>query len=806
MTLLAGFGSADALAGDWSNWRGPEQTGVSREAGLPDKWDAASGENVVWRAEIGGRTTPIVQRGRVYLITRAGDGISQQERVVALDEKTGKLQWEYKFNVWHTGIVTDRLGWTNMVGDPETDTVFAHGTQGLLMCFNRDGKVVWQHSLAEEYGRISGYGGRITSPIIDGNLLIISMLNASWGYEATGRTRLVAFDKKTGKVAWWASAGFPPKDTYYSTPVVAVIKGERLVITGGGDGGVHAFKVHTGEKVWSYIFASAAVNCSPVVSGDLVYIGHGENNLMGGLQGKVICLDASQVKDGQPKLVWEVDGIKAKFASPIFADGRLYICNDAGLLYCLDGKDGKQHWRFRYGRNSKGSPVLADGKIYVGEEDGKFHILKPGDTSCTRLHAQEFSGEVINGSPAVANGRVFFMTTEQMFCIGLKEAGKPGVVPAPIKEPAAAPGAAVAHVRVFPADVVLHPGDTTDFTALGYDEHGHPLGMVKVDWSLVGSRLPEGLPPPAPGTPPPPALQGTLSDAAGSTTTKLTVAPAPPPGQFGRVLATVPGTKVVGETRVRVAPKLPYKADFSKIPEGRTPGGWVNTQGKFAVVKLPDGSFALKKLAVNPSPLVARANAYIDTPETTDYTIQADVMGTKVGGDLPDAGVVANRYTLMFFGNNRLLRLVSWDALPRIEKNMPWDFKPGVWFRMKLTIEVLGEKALVRGKVWEADKDEPKEWTLEVEDPVPNKEGAPALYANATGIEPPKPGTEVFFKNVSVMPNKGAAPGEKKDAPKPAEAVRPPKASNPAPVMVPEVIVECYDVPRRVLFPRLRRR
>ncbi len=753
LTLLA-LGNTAAWAGDWSNWRGPEQNGVARETGLPDKWDAATGENVVWHAPVGGRTTPIVQKGHVYFINKVGDGASQQERVMALDEKTGKIAWEYKFNVWLTDIVADRLGWTNMVGDPETDTVFAHGTQGLLMCFNHDGKIVWQHSLGEEFGRISGYGGRIASPIIDGDLLIISMLNASWGYEGSGRTRLVAFDKKTGKVAWWASTGFPPKDTYYSTPVVAVIKGERLVITGGGDGGVHAFRVRTGEKVWSYIFGSAAVNCSPVVFGDLVYIGQGENNLEGGLQGKVVCLDAAQVANGKPKLVWEKDGIKAKFASPIFSEGRLYICNDAGTLYCLDGQDGKQHWRIRYGKNSKGSPVLADGKIYIGEEDGVFQILEPGAKACKKLHAEEFSGQVINGSPAVANGRVFFMTTEQMFCIGLKEPGKPNEIPAPVKEAPVAKGAAVAFVQVLPADTVARPGESVDFKAIGFDNGGRSLGEVKVDWSLAGSRLPEGIPPPPMGTPAPPALQGKLSEASGSETTKLTIQAAPPPGQFGRVLATLSGGKVVGEARVRVVPALPYKADFSKIPEGRTPGGWVNTQGKFAIVKLADGSFALKKLALNPSPLVARANAYMGMPDTRDYTIQADVMGTQVGGDLADAGIVANRYTLMFFGNNKLLRLVSWDALPRIEKNIPMEFKPNVWFRMKLTVEVKGDKALVRGKVWEADKEEPKEWTIEVEDPIGNKEGAPALYANATGIEPPKPGTEIFFKNVSVTPNK----------------------------------------------------
>src|SRR5262249_40604076 len=204
-----------------------------------------------------------------------------------------------------------------------------------------------------EYGRISGYGGRVTSPIVDGDLVIISMLNASWGENATGRTRFVAFDKKTGDVVWWASTGLQPKDTYYSCPVVAVIHRERLRISGGGDGGVHAFKVRTGEKVWSYVFGPAAVNCSPVVSGSLVYIGHGEEN-ENNSQGRVICLDAGQLDKGKPKRVWEVDGIKAKFASPILHEGRLYIPDDLAQLYCLDAKTGKRIWDYQYGNNSKG--------------------------------------------------------------------------------------------------------------------------------------------------------------------------------------------------------------------------------------------------------------------------------------------------------------------------------------------------------------------------------------------------------------------------------------------------------------------
>src|SRR5262249_48435464 len=150
-------------------------------------------------------------------------------------------------------------------------------TQGLFTCFDKDGRILWEHSLAEEYGRISGYGGRVTSPFVDGDLVIIGMLNANWGDQGIGRTRFAAFNKRTGAVVWWGGSTLPPKDTYFSVPVAAEIGGQRLLISGGGDGAVHAFKIRTGERVWSYVFSSGAVNCSPVIDGNLIYIGHGED-------------------------------------------------------------------------------------------------------------------------------------------------------------------------------------------------------------------------------------------------------------------------------------------------------------------------------------------------------------------------------------------------------------------------------------------------------------------------------------------------------------------------------------------------
>jgi outer membrane protein assembly factor BamB len=761
----------NASAGDWADWRGPSQDGTSPEKGLPDKFSLDPKDpdsNLVWKAPYGGRSAPIVMNGHVYLINAAGGGVSaeeratQQERVLCLDADTGKLLWEHKFNVFLTDIVADRLGWTNLAGDPETGNVYAHGTAGFLFCFGKAGEILWQHELTEEFGRISGYGGRLAGPAVDGDLVYISMLNSSWGDLAIGGNRFLALDKRTGKVVWWASTGARPKDTYSSTPVFATIDGERLLISGGGDGGVHAFQARTGKKVWSYFFGDGAVNLSPIVKGNRVYIGHGESNPDVNKQGRVLCLDAGAVQNGEPKLVWKKDGIKAKFSSPILRDGRLYVCDLNARMYCLDADTGKQLWMYKYGRNGFGSPVWADGKIYVGAVNATFDILKPGDDKCEQLYEQYFPSQgaevEINGTPGVANSRVYFLTSTDCYCIGKKEHGE-ATTAQTNGNAGGGQGGKPAQLLVYPADVTLAPGGSSNFEVRLYDAKGNFLHEAKdVEWSL--GPMPPPVPPGGAPAPKPPMPQPGATPPAAPPPPKaeidkdgkLTVGKAPPPGQFFVVVAKAEG--VAGRARIRVAPTLPYVADFSKIPVGRTPAGWVNTQGKFAITTLK-GKQVLMKTVTNPSPLVARANAFISVPTLNDYTVRADTMGEKKGDDLPDMGVLANRYHLFLEGNTQRLRLVSWEKLPRIDKSIAWSWKPDTWYTLKLTVEVDGDKARVRGKIWESGKSEPAGWTLELDDPVPNREGSPGLYANAVGVEgEDSPGTAIYFDNVRVTPNK----------------------------------------------------
>jgi outer membrane protein assembly factor BamB len=763
-----------AQAADWIHWRGPEQNGHSLVKGLPESFEVnqPGKGGLIWKQPFGGRSAPLVMNGRLYMI--GGYDMSKPtegERVLCFDAETGAKKWEQRFNVFHTHIVSSRLGWTTLTADPKTERVYAHTTAGFLVCFDKDGKIVWEHSLTEEYGRLTGYGGRIVSPIFDSGMVIVGLVCGSWGNQARGANRFVAFDGATGDVVWWGESPYRIRGTYYSNPIVAVVNGQRLLVTGGGDGYVHAFKIRTGERVWSYQFASGVVNPSPIADGNLIYIAHGEPNPEGGSEGRVICLDASKLKtnpktkEKEPTVVWEQKRLAKRFglSSPALADGILYMPDDDAELYAFDAKTGKVLWRVSYGTVSRGAPLVADGKLYVFDVSAKLAIYQlngkeePDELDAIRFRRTSGPGFVeTNGTPIAVNGKLYFLTQDDVYCVGKPGApsGQPNYKPLPPETPFDANAAPVG-LRIYPADVRAKPGTDVKFSAKFLDANGRevkaPAGG-NVAWALP--RPP--LPPTAPkGATPPPALNGELKPTGNAATVTIGKLP----HQQGYVSAKF--DKLAAPLgRVRVPVQIPSTEDFTKTPIGAVPGGWVNAQGKYAVIE-KDGNKVLSKVNTNSRPPVARANAYLTGPNEKNYTIACDILGTEVRGNLPDMGLVANRYLLALFGvggtdGKRTLRIVSWEGRLRINHEIAFDWKPGTWYRVKFTTDI-GDTGpgVVMAKVWPKGAEEPKEWTIRVEDPSPNREGAAGLYgyiADAS-ISPQQPGSDIFYDNVTITPN-----------------------------------------------------
>ena len=709
----------DALASDWASWRGPNQTGSSSETGLISSW-SVDGENLIWKADFIGRSTPIVLNNRVYVIGRVGMDITEQERVACFDAETGDLLWEHRFNVFHSTIPFNRLGWTSLAGDRETGYIYAHTISGVFACFDRDGDVVWSHSLTEEYGRFTGYGGRTVTPVVDRNLVILSFLNTSWGSHAAMRHRYFAFDKKTGDVVWTAKPGGPPKDTTYPVSVVAEINGRRLLIDGNSDGHVYAMDVQTGEKVWGFQVSQGPLNASVVVDGTRVYASHNRENTDTTVMGRVVCIDGTGTGDiTKTHELWRVDGIEAGYSSPAIADGRLYVVDSSANLHCLDGETGGVHWTHSLGTVGKGSPVVADGKIYVTEVNGHFHILQPGENDCKTLSTTQIEREPghyaeIFGSPAIADGRVYFTTEEGLYCLGSQESS------ASDSSVSGSIGMAMstdapASIQIVPTEVLAEPGDSVQFSVRAFDDKGTLIAEKAAEWSLDG-------------------LSGTIDEHGKLTLEQSQV------GQAGMVSAKI--GDLSSSARVRVIPPLPWQEDFESIEEGKSPPHWVRATNRFFVREMEGNKILVKPPARRG---LHRSNVYLGPPNMKNYTVQVDLLGTKPKRNMPDMGLIANRYTLEMQGNHQRLQVLSWRSDLRMAQWIDFKWDPNVWYTMKMRVDIVDDTAHVKGKVWAKGEPEPEEWTIIVEDPLPNREGSPGIY----GYSP----AEIYYDNLKVWRN-----------------------------------------------------
>ena len=699
--------------GDWPEARGPHRDGRSDEKGLIDKW-ALNGQNFLWRAPYGGRSAPIVMGNRVYVQNPAGLNEKMQERVMALDADTGKVIWEYTFNVFQSDVPPHRVGWASPAADPETGNVYAMGVGATVVALSRDGKLLWDRSIGEEFAAFTTHGGRTTSPIIDGDLVIVSAAISSWGSGASRQHRFVALDKRTGDIVWIASPGGRPYDTNYSAPTIATINGLRLLISGSGDGGVYAMKPQTGEKVWGTVIAKRAINTGVVVVGNDVIVTHGDENIDVPELGMIGAIDGSQTGDIKT-VKWAEKGDQFGFSSPVVDGAVVYAIENGSRLKAYDAETGKNLWTQTLGTIQKAPLVFADGKLYVGTESGKFFIVRPSEKGAQVLsevempiskddNAGQTAGipEPIFGGAAISRGRIFFVSTGGVYAIGPKAATKPAGFT--VDEPAVKGQGDASWIRVSPTEMVLKPGQAVKLQANAFDKQGRLIGpAANVTWALTGLK----------GTVAP---DGTFTPAADV------------PEQAGIIKATAGA--VSGEARARTVRPLPWTETFDSFAEGTTPPGWIIVGTAKTAVGTIDGQKALYKAPDNT--IFKRYRAFVGDVNLSNYTVEADVRGTTKRRQMSDLGVTAQRYSLILYGNAQKLKIEPWEPETHRSVEVPYEWKADAWYHLKLRVENMPDGTVrARGKVWPTGQPEPAAWTIEKIDPIGNHKGAPGFFIDA---------------------------------------------------------------------------
>ena len=717
--LFPCIGVSLGLASDWPSWRGRTQNGVSDETNLPLDWSKA-GKNLIWSDAWIGRSTPAVFNGRVCANGRSGDDVSKKETVACWDAENGSKLWEHTFNIINTTVPFNRVGWSSVTGDTETGYLFAINVDGYLNAYDQDGTIVWSWRLAEELGRASGYGGRTSTPIIDEDLLILSVIGSLWGdYTGPPRHRYIAFDKRTGETQWISTPGGNVFDmNTQSVPIIAVVNGQRLLIDGNADGHIYALQARTGKKIWEFNLSKRGINVSPILSDNTVYISHSEENLDEATMGRVVAIDATGTGDvTTTHEVWRINELAVGFSSPTVKDGHLYVIDNSANLHAIDTNNGQVLWQHSIGNVGKSSPVWADGKLYVTEVNGNVHILELDLNGVKVLDTETL--EVNNGRPAEiygsfapAYGRLYFTAESGIYCIGNSNTlFTTDTTPGPIFSDEKTLGEMV-HLQLVPAEVIISAGQTVEFRLHAFDANGRYLDTQDETWSTSG------------------LVDSTISTEGVLKTTVAT------DNQAGKVIAAVGNLEA--SAQVRVFTPLPWTENF----ENGRPAFWIGGGPSLGITDIDDQQVLRKR----PSPSgLHRHSTYMGPSTMSSYTVQVDVMSSKWNRRRPDIGIINSGYTLDLKGNAQRVQIHSWAAELRVEQRVDFIWEPELWYTLKLRVDIESDRAIVQGKIWKRDNAEPVDWTITLYDPEPVNQGSPGLI----GYSP----IDIYFDNVRIIEN-----------------------------------------------------
>jgi outer membrane protein assembly factor BamB len=402
-----------ASAEDWPQWRGPNRDGISKEKGLLQEWPT-EGPTLVWQKnELGdGYSTPAIANGRIFLINNQG---LEDEFVQALAVKDGAPLWRTRLG--KVGKPDQGPPYPGARSTPTVDgnLVYALGSDGDLVCVDAaKGKERWRKNLITDFGGKSGTWAYAESPLVDGNLLVVT----PGGKEAT----MLALNKKNGEVIWKSPSELPDGEAAgYASAIVVNAAGFKQYVQFCSKGlvGVDA---KTGKILWRYdrtANGAAATIASPVAADAYIYTG---THYTGGGAVK-LSRDGDGVK--AEEVYYEKKGLPTAIGGTVVLGDYMYGTNKEFTL-CIDFKTGEAKWqepRFI----SPASILYADGRLYLhGQEKGDLalieatpagfkprgHFTPPGVPEKRVGKAWEY--------PVIADGKLYIHDWGTLWCYDIK--------------------------------------------------------------------------------------------------------------------------------------------------------------------------------------------------------------------------------------------------------------------------------------------------------------------------------------------------------------------------------------------------
>ena len=342
----------------------------------------------------------------------------QELMLVCLERATGKELWRRPYDRGNEIKMKHNMSSPSPVTDGKLVWVVSGNAQ--VACFDFEGNQKWTFDIQKNFGKMGIQFGYGSSPLLVDGKLVFQMLQ---GLYTDDPCYLFALEAATGKVLWKVER---PTDAEhespdaYSTPALLVQGGKKQVVVGGADY-VTGHDVATGKELWRggglnpNKSRNFRVIASPLVNNGLIFTPTRVTPFITYKAGGTGDITATH-----QAWKWEEKG-PPDVPTPVSDGELLYFVDDNGAFTAVKAATGEKVYgpeATGIGRTSA-SPILADGKIYIVSETAETAVVQAGP-KFKLIAKNALDGSYTLCTPAFVDGAIFLRTATHLYCIAKK--------------------------------------------------------------------------------------------------------------------------------------------------------------------------------------------------------------------------------------------------------------------------------------------------------------------------------------------------------------------------------------------------